>query len=191
MLRLHSGSADVAIAIRGHFRGRGTSVETAATAVVADAADVAIVDHGAVIDVVNVGGVYVIHGAVIKEMIVIPVAALIAETAIAEAVVHAAVKADVRAPVTGVPEITTAAPTPVAGSPEETDSRRQDPNARNPVVAASRVGPVAGSPDVAVSGANGLRVNGKRWRSNTDRNANAETRRGGRHGGRDGEGNQR
>src|ERR1700679_4219693 len=124
-------------------------------------------------------------------MIVIPVAALIAETAVAEAVVHTAVKATVRAPETDVPEITAAAPTPVPRSPEETDSGRQDPNARNPVVAASSVGPIAGSPDVAVSGANGLRVNGKRWRSNADRNANAENRRGGRHGGGDGEGKQR
>ena len=191
LLRLHSGGANVAIAIRGHFRGRGTSVETAVTAVIADAADVAFVDHRAVVDVVNVGDVYVIHRAVVEEMIVIPVAALVAEAAIAEAVVHAAVKADVRAPVTDVPEITAAAPTPVARSPQETDLGRQDPDARNPVIAASRVGPIAGSPNVSVSGADGLSVNGEWRRSDTNGNANAETRRSRRHGGRDGEGNQR
>src|ERR1700722_20225779 len=77
-------------------------------------------------------------------------------------------------------KITAPAPAPISGSPQKTDLRRKDPKARNPVVAAIGVSPISWSPDVTVSGANWLRVNRQTWRSKSDRNANAESRRGGR-----------
>src|SRR6266478_1622517 len=102
----------------------------------------------------------------------IPASAFVAEAAVTEAVINAAIKADVFTPVSAVPKVSLVSPTPITGSPQESNPRRDDPGSRNPVVILILVvvGPVAGSPDVAISGTNGLLVHGKRWRSKTDRN---------------------
>ena len=132
LLRLHSGGADVLIAIGRHFRGSGTRVDAAAAAIEADAIRGVVVDHRAVVGVVNVGDVHIVDAAIIVKVAAVPVAALIAEAAVAEAVINSAVEADVRTPIAGVPEITAAAPAPIAGSPQESDARRENPRAREP-----------------------------------------------------------
>src|ERR1700722_8161367 len=180
LLALHSGRFHVAVAIRRHFAGGCAGIDAAAAAVVADAVGFAVIADAAVVGVVNVGHVHVIHRAVVIEMIVVPVAAFVAVAEIAEAVIHAAVEADVRAPVSTVPEIAAAAPAPISGSPEEADLRRQNPDAGNPVVAGIGVGPIARSPDVTVTGAKGLGINRQGWRSEADRDADAKTSRSGR-----------
>src|SRR5260370_25587342 len=92
------------------------------------------------------------------------------EAAITEAVIYAAIKADMITPIAPVPEVSLASPTPVTGSPEVANPRRDDPGSGNPIVLLIIVvvSPVAGSPDVAITRTNGLLVHGKRWRSNTD-----------------------
>src|SRR6202035_5244845 len=107
--------------------------------------------------------VHVHHGGVVGEVAALPTSALKALAAIAKAVVHAAVEADVRSPVAGVEEEGATAPAPVAGSPEQDDAGRLHPDARNPVVAVGAVRPVAGSPEIAVAGAERLGVDGQ-WR---------------------------
>src|SRR6185312_8189102 len=85
--------------------------------------------------------------------------AMEADTEVAEAVVDAAVVADFRSPVTGVPEVSGTAVTPPAGCPESAGVGRQNPCAVDPVVAGVRVpGPVDRRPDVAIAGAFGLVV---------------------------------
>src|SRR5580693_4171949 len=108
------------VAIRCHFSGSRTSVNAATAAIEADAIHVrVIVDHCAVIYVVYVGDVHVVHATVVEEMAAVPVATLVAEAAVPETVVNTAIEANVRAPVTGVPEISAATPAPVARRPQE------------------------------------------------------------------------
>jgi hypothetical protein len=77
-----------------------------------------VVDDGPVIDVRDMDTPDVHDRAVIEVTSTAPVTALESNTAISEAVVHAAVEANMRAPVAAVPGVDTTSPTPVAGRPE-------------------------------------------------------------------------
>src|SRR5580700_8995357 len=178
LLLLHSGGADMLIAIRRHFRFRGTCVEAAASAVEAGAIRFAVVDHRAVVNVVHV-----VDAAIVEEVAAVPVAALVTEAAVAEAIINSAIEADVRAPETGVPEISAVAPAPISGSPEKSDARRDDPGAGNPEVAVGAVGPVARRPNVAIARAERLFVHRERGRSEGDGDSETECGRGRRRGG--------
>src|SRR6202044_3401604 len=109
-----------------------------------------------------------------------------AATAVPEAVVNAAIEADVGSPIASVPGIYAATPTPVTRSPEQADARRCDPNARYPVVASGTVRPVSRRPHVALNRARRLFVNGNGRRPDADRNADRNLSLGRRRG----EGNQ-
>src|SRR5580692_2979719 len=174
------------VAIRCHFSGSRTSVNATTAAVEADAIHVrVIVDHCAVIYVVHVGDVHVVHAAVVEEVAPVPVATFITEAAVAETVVNAAVEANLRAPVAGVPEISATTPAPVARRPEEADLRCDYPRAGDPVIAVRSVGPIARRPDVAIARAGRLHINRQRWGSDSDGDSKA------RHGGWNGHENER
>src|ERR1017187_1763811 len=125
--------------------GRAGANSTRA-AVIADMVHGGVIDHGLVVNIVNVRGVHVIHRAVVAEGSVIPISAFIADTTIAEAVVDAAVEADMRAPIAFIPGVGVAAPTPIPGSPEEANFGSHDPGTRHPEVAIITIAPVAGCP---------------------------------------------
>src|ERR1700683_2099465 len=165
LTRLPRGCSDVLVAILSHFSSRWTCGKSAAAPVVAHAIHIAIVHLRFVVHVVNVVHVDVVHRAVVEEMTAVPVATSVTEPAITEAVVNAAVKTDMWSPETGVPEISSAAPAPITGSPQKSDTWRKDPSARHPVVTVNAVSPVAGRKDVAVTGADWFRVNRQHgWR---------------------------
>jgi hypothetical protein len=87
-------------------------------AVIAYVVDRDVVDDGLVINVADarhVGDVR--HRAVIEEGSMIPISAFIADTTVAESIVDAAVKPDMRTPVPGIPEERPAAPTPITRRP--------------------------------------------------------------------------
>jgi hypothetical protein len=131
----------------------------ASRAVVTDIGDVGgLVDDGVVVDIVHYRCVHVVDGAVIGEVVVVPVAALISESNVAEAVVDAAIVADVAAPITAVEAVTALNEAPVAGSPQCSLVRRGNPRTGNPIVAFRCVVPIAGGPDIAVSGSRRLFV---------------------------------
>src|SRR6266851_5631860 len=185
VLDLQRGSCDVPFTIRRQFDGRRPRINSASAAIVADPVNVGIVvDHGCAIGVVDVRDIYVVHAGVVEKAIVIPASAFVAETAVTEAVIHAAIKADVFTPVSAAPNVSAASPTPVPRSPQISNPRRYDPGSGNPVVVfvIIVVGPVAGSPNVAIPGADRLLVNRKWWWSKTDRNTEADL------SGRDGRG---
>src|ERR1700733_11632982 len=149
LLALHSGGADVMIPIRGHFGLGGTRVDAAAAAIEADAIHFTVVDYRAVVDVVYVVDVDVVDAAIVEKVAAAPVAAFEAETAI---------EADVRTPVTGVPEISAVAPAPITGSPEKSDAGCDDPGAGNPEIAVGAIGPISGRPNISIARAHRLRV---------------------------------
>ncbi len=144
------------------------SVNSTGTAVVADMVHCGIVDYGGVVNVVNVGDVHIVRRAVVVKLSILPASTLIADTAVAIAVVYPAVEADLLTPVAAVPGEGAAAPTPIAGSPEQPNGGRLDPRTRHPEVAFTTVSPIAGGPQVAGVGGHGLHVHGKCRRSDRD-----------------------
>jgi len=131
---------------------------------------------------VNVGDVHRIHThhcGVVEERAATPFAAKKSYAAVTESVVNAAIESDVRSPIAGMPQIDAVAPTPVTRSPQQAH-RSHYPRAWHPVVAIIVVPcPVTGSPEIARAGANRLFVNWQSRRTDADRNANADLRRGG------------
>jgi hypothetical protein len=84
---------------------------------------------------VDIAAVHVHDRRCCSEAVAAPLAAGKAEAAVTEAVVDAAVIADVPSPVAFMEEETAAFPTPVAGSPEQARSGSGHPRAGNPIVA--------------------------------------------------------
>ena len=119
---------------------------------------------------VGVGGrddrsVYPVRGGVVEERVARPSAAIVAVSRIAVAVINPTVETDARAPVAIVKVIVAAPVAPVAGRPEESDTRRKDPDAGDPVITELRVGPVARGPNLASARGIGLLVDRyPRWR---------------------------
>ena len=94
--KLRGGGRDVGVA-RGGLARVGHAPDAVRTAVVADAAVVDVVDHYVVrIHVGDMRDVHIGHRAVVEVAVVVPVAAHETDADITEAVVDAAVEADVR-----------------------------------------------------------------------------------------------
>jgi hypothetical protein len=136
-------------------------VDAASAAIVGDAG-VVIDDDGAVVDVGDVD-VDVVDGAVVVEVIAVPIAAVVADAGVAEAVVDATVEADVRPPEAAVEAPAVLVPAPVARGPESAVVRRSTPGAGDPVVAGRTPVPVAGGPKIVGRRGNGLVVDGEGW----------------------------
>jgi hypothetical protein len=73
---------------------------------------------------VDDGDVYVVYSRVIEELSAIPVTAFVADTDVAVTVVDSTIEADVRTPISDIPDIEAISPTPIAWRPEKPDLRR-------------------------------------------------------------------
>ncbi len=127
---------------------------------------------------VHVGDVYsaeVGHRAVIGECSSAPLTTREPDAAVTEAVIHSAVEAHVRPPIASVPTVRAAHEAPISRGPQQTDSRRLHPNARNPVITGVPVSPIPRGPEVARRRKGRLFVNGQHWRSHMHRNADANS----------------
>jgi hypothetical protein len=122
---------------------------------------VRVFDDRAAIDVVHHRDVDVVDRAVVVEAASAPIAAIVAVAGVAEAIVDAAIVADVLAPVAGIIPVGVIPVAPVAGSPECALVGSLDPGAGHPVIAVRGPGPVAGSPDIVVAGSRRLVVVGQ------------------------------
>jgi hypothetical protein len=133
--------------------------------------DVCIVPHNHVSleRVVNDGDVHVGDAAVVKEFPAAPLAACKSDAVISESIYDAAIKADVRSPISVVPEIDAIAPAPISGRPQKSNFGCLNPRPRHPVVTILAPSPIAGRPDISRSRAHGLHVNRQHRWSNCDR----------------------
>jgi hypothetical protein len=95
------------------------NIDSPWAAVVAYVIDRGVIDdHRLVVHVPDVGDVsHVIHRSVVEEALIIPITALITRTNIAEAVVNATVKSNMRAPISLVKYIDAISPSPIPGRP--------------------------------------------------------------------------
>jgi hypothetical protein len=145
--------------------------------------DVVVYDS-VVIYVGDMNTAHVHNRSVVEVSTTTPVTALESNTAIAEAVIHTAVKADMRTPVTTVPGVNTAAPTPISGRPQQAGGRRQHPGARYPEVPVITVGPITRRPHIAGRRQRRLHIHREDRRCNVDRHAyrNTGVRNRGEHG---------
>jgi hypothetical protein len=177
MLSLYRQRSLVMLTLRNKLLRRRTRRNASVTAVVADAIDRRVVhDHCLVIDISHVGDVHVSHAAVVVEVASAPLATVVAVAGITEAVVDAAVEANVRPPVTAMEGVEALVPSPPSGSPEHSHGGDY-PGARHPVVAVIIVpGPVAGCPQIAGSGTERLRINGQGGWSDSYGNSNPDLR---------------
>jgi hypothetical protein len=116
VVTLQRRGLDMMIMFRGELVRSRTRLDTA-RAVERHAAEV-VVDDGPVVHVGDVDTAHVHRRAVVEKGTTAPVTALESNTTIAEAIVHTAVEADMRAPVAGVPGVDATTPTPVAGRPQ-------------------------------------------------------------------------
>src|ERR1700733_4075118 len=154
------GRVHVLFVFRGAFLGRRYSSGTVRTAVEAGTHADVFMDHGAINESgVHDRRVHVDDCGVVREMPAAPFTAYETHAVVTESVIHAAVEANVRSPVTRMPAGNAACEAPVAGSPEQADARRSDPDAGNPVISCVTVGPVTGSPKKPFGGARRLHVN--------------------------------
>src|SRR6185437_13968393 len=135
------------------------------TAVVADTVDGdVVVDDRRIVGVVHDCHIHVCDGAVIGKCTADPGAARESGADVAEAIVHAAIVADVRTPIACVERIHAANETPVTGCPQEANARWRNPSTGYPVVAACAPSPIAGGPQVAINWTRGLLVIRQWWR---------------------------
>src|SRR5450432_1107280 len=108
-----------------------------------------VIDYRCVIDdngFVNISimddcGVYIGYRCVIKKGISFPPAAPVTGTPISITIIHAAVKANVTAPVTGMKSVNTTRKTPVSRGPQVTILRWPDPYTGNPEISIVCISP--------------------------------------------------
>ncbi len=168
-----SGGFALVLELSGHGRCAGTAHgcnfswlwacgNAPSTAVVGNAT-VVVHDNRAVVDVGDVD-INAVDGAVVVEVIAVPVATVITDTGVAEAIVDATVEADMGAPKAAMEAPTATPPAPVTGGPEGSVVGRSAPGAGDPVVASGTPVPVAGGPEIVGRGGDGLLVDGQRGR---------------------------
>ena len=102
MLSLHGQFGSMRLPHIRFLLRAGPHMHTAITAVVGNT--VVIHDHSAVVDVGDIGHADVVDRAVVVEAAALPVASFVAIAHIAIAVIHAAIEADVRTPIAGMPQ---------------------------------------------------------------------------------------
>ncbi len=172
VLRLFRSQRRMGFMRGGLLRGGGTGGDAASAAVETDArAGAGVGADRRVVDGCHVDAAKIVRRAIVGEGAVIPASALIAVSAITEAVIDAAVESDGRAPISAVPEIGVIDPAPITRSPEIPDLGRRDPGARNPEITAIAVSPIARSPDIAELGKGRLGVNRQHRRRDLHGNA--------------------
>jgi hypothetical protein len=94
--------------------------------------------------------------SVIVEGTAFPAASIVSDTAVAEAVIYAAIKPNIRSPITGMPSVKSSGVSPITGRPEKANFGRVSPVSRHPVVSIVAIGPITRYPYFAVGRARGL-----------------------------------
>ena len=130
-----------------NLSGTGPHVEATSAAVIGDAAVISDYDR-AVVDVGDVDHVNAVDGAVVVEVVAVPIAAIVAVAGVAEAIVDAAVEANMQAPVAAVEAPAVVVPPPISRRPESSVVRRSAPRSGDPVITGRSPAPVTGSPEI-------------------------------------------
>jgi hypothetical protein len=172
MLLLYRSAFNMMLPFSSHFFGARSLRYTAPPTVIADAIYRHVIDDRLVVHP-DVRDVHVVYCTVVGEATMIPIAAFITMADVSETIIHSAIESNVRTPISGMPQVGAASPSPIAWCPEKTNLGGHDPCARNPIIAVITICPITRRPDITVTGAKRLRINRQRWGCNVDRNKNA------------------
>src|SRR5580765_5411334 len=135
VLRLNGQRGNMSFTCRSLFFRSGARIDPTIAAVVADPVHCGgLVDHGCVVNVVDVGNVHVVYRSVVVELSVLPPATLITLAEVAVAVTDSAIEADLPPPVTLIEDVAISTPTPIGWSPEIARLRSHHPRTWHPVV---------------------------------------------------------
>jgi hypothetical protein len=126
--------------------------------VIAHAVIVRDVGHVGDVSIVDDRIVYVRDPAIVIELVMVPVSAVVAATHITVAIIHTAIVANVAAPKTAMPSIAPRIVAPVSGCPQRAGIGSRDPHSRNPVITGLRIRPITGRPKIVWFGAGRLLV---------------------------------
>lgn len=155
----------VSLVHRGKFIGGGSRLDAAASTVIADTViDDCVVDrHVMDVGVVNIRHIDAIDGAVVVEIVAVPIAATVAGAGVAIAIVNTSIEADVQTPEAAMKAIPVAIVPPVAGCPEGAIEGWRGPRSGDPEVASRHIAPVAGCPEIVRLRAGRLLIEKQRW----------------------------
>lgn len=181
MLRLHRGGRYVPLIAPAALLNRRRMIDAVRSARIGHAI---VVDNRRVmhnrrihIRVVNERWSHMHHGSVIEKAVASPFAAGKTDAHVTEAIVHASVVADVRAPVSSMKDVRAAFKTPVGRRPKQAWLRSRHPCAWNPVVALRPIRPISRRPQVPFFRAGWLFIHRKHRWSNIDADKNSGIRR--------------
>jgi hypothetical protein len=181
MLPLDTRGLRVTIALGNPFFGGWRVIDAAGTTAEGHmpVVDDSVALHNRAVDIggMNKFFVYMHHSRVIREDSALPHAAGKADAHVSKAVVHAAVVANVLAPIAIVEHELAAGPAPVARGPQRAGIGRRHPGAGNPVIAIGTVGPIARCPHQAGFGAQRLLIDRQHWRGKPHADKNSTERR--------------
>lgn len=149
-------------------------VDTAVTAVKTGAIDMRVVDDRRAVDVRHTHIADVVDAPVVGKPVMVPMATLIPDTGITEAIADSTIVSNMRTPITAVPIISLIGPAPIARCPKRSDIRRQHPSPWHPIIIVVIVapGPIAGRPHVTVTWNRRLDIHRQLRRCNVDRYGN-------------------
>src|SRR5580700_6402408 len=119
MLSLNRCGREMSFMFRRFFFRRRACVDPTFAAIVANPVHGGVVDHGGVVNVVDVRDTHVVHGAVVEKLSVVPSSAFIPMAEVAESVNDSAIEADVWTPKALMENKYAATPTPPGRGPEE------------------------------------------------------------------------
>ena len=164
---------------RHDLRRRRLSDDALGSAIKAGARGIVVNDHCLVVDVRDVDIRDIVDSSVVIELIVAPLAAVIARARIAVTVVYPTVKTDGSAPISGAEHIDPVIPAPITRGPQQAEAGRRYPGARHPVIilVIGVPGPITGRPNVAGLRQRRLHVDGQGRRRNIDADADRDLRR--------------
>jgi len=91
MLPLNRRGCEVSVVFSLYFFSSGAVIDPAVAAVVADPIRGVVVDYRGVVNVMNVGDVHVVDGAVVEKVVAIPAATFVAVAKVAESVIDTTV----------------------------------------------------------------------------------------------------
>ena len=171
VLSLQVCEAHMMVMLRSQLMRVRSRMQTTIATIEAHTSHVDVVDDRPVIDVGDMNATEVRDGPVVVERMTTPVAALKTNTAVSVAVVDTTVEPYVRSPITFVPRVHAATPTPIAGRPQQTGGGSQYPRTRHPVIVVVTVRPITRCPDVANRGAGWLYIHRQGRRCDGDGDA--------------------
>src|SRR5690348_7259236 len=175
---LHGRRLEMPLVLKLSFPLGRPRIDSASAPVVAHAIHGNVSDDRAIhIGVVNHRCVHVHYRRVVPKCSMLPAPADETDAGVAKSIINSAVEAHVRSPISGVPDVPAAAPSPVTRRPKKTNLWRHHPGSRHPVVSIGSVCPITWRPKIAWTGADGLLVYRQRRRADVYSNANADLRR--------------